>query len=185
MILDQIYIATCLKFFPYPLLWPFQRSCHNWRVDYIDSGLGPGHSKTKLCSDCSVLLPVIFSLKSQLLCTTFGLPGKPDYYLFMFYQHFAYVYSFICVNDLWVFSLFKTFLFLFVNFSCTGSLLLCVGFPLAGEHRGCSVVVGARLLTVVASRNTEHRLSCEAPVSCSTEVLWLTSCRVRAGSYGA
>lgn len=76
---------------------------------------------------------------------------------------FAYVYSFICVNDLWVFLFLKHFCFCLLIFSCTGSLLLCV-VSLAGEHRGCSVVVGVGF-HCGGFRNTEHRLQLRAPVA--------------------
>ena len=133
MILDQIYIAACLMFFPIP--YCFGHFCvfpqfSNRRVGYIGRGLQDLEALNQVMFRLvSVPASHFFSLKSQLLCTTFGLPGKPDYYLFMFYQHFAYVCSFTySVNDLWFFfSLFKAFLFLFIIFSGPESLLLCVG----------------------------------------------------------
>ena len=39
MTLDQIYLATCVKFFPIPIALALSASCHNRRVDYIGRGL--------------------------------------------------------------------------------------------------------------------------------------------------
>ena len=163
MILDQIYIATCLMFFPVP--YCFGRFCifpqfSNRRVDYIGRGLQDLEALNQVMFRLvSVPASHFFFLKSQLLCTTFGLPGKPDYYLFMCYQHFAYVCSFTySVNDLCFFSLFlKRFCF-YLLFLVALGLCCCVWASSSWGGQGLLSSWGRRRLTVVASLNTEHRL---------------------------